>query len=105
MGLCDMINIRSIADSMKEPLGGLMEPSHTVKMTFISRLKIDKTAKNEISIVLAKLSFALTLSFVISVLVKWRGNCRFQKSKYKLKMKGVLFLSLINGSKTQGPIP
>ena len=24
-------------------------------------------------------------------------NCRFQKSKYKLKMKGVLFPSLMNG--------
>ena len=61
-----------------------MEPNHNLKMTFIFRLKIDKTAKNEISIVietLAKLSFTRALLIVISFSVKWRGKLSVSQIK------------------------
>ena len=83
-------------------LGGTHGAKSHFKDDIHHPLKNRQTAKNEISIImktLAKLSFARALLFVISVSVKWRGNLSVSEFKYKLKMKGVLFPSLINGSK------
>ena len=67
-------------------------------MTFIFSLKTDKLQRIKFLIVietLAKLFFYWCLITCDIYVSKMEGNI-FQKSKHKLKMKGVLFPSLIN---------
>ena len=82
-----------------------MEPSHILKITFIFCLKTDKLQRMKFQSEFRnsrQAFFYLRLIICDIFLSKMEGKLLVSEIKCKLKMKCVLFPSLINGSQMQG---